>query len=73
MVARLAAIREARGFGISNDSDWDVLSKDLLDCGNPLLDAKGRPTFVEMRNAELSRKLMLDGPGRVSDSLDSAG
>ena len=73
MVARLAAIREARGFGVKSEADWESLAKSLLDCRNPLLDAKGRPTFVEIRNAELTRKLMLDGPGRESDSLDGLG
>lgn len=73
MVARLAAIRETRGFTVKNDAGWESLAKALLNCRNPLLDARGRPTFVEMRNAELSRKLMLDGPGPTSDSLDGLG
>lgn len=73
MVARMAAIREARGFTIRDEAGWQQCARALLDSGNPLLDARGRPTFVEIRNAELSRKLMLDGPGRESDLPDGGG
>ncbi len=73
MVARLAAISEARGFSVRDRNDWETLAKSLLNCDNPLLDGRGRPTFVEMRNAELTRKLMLDGPIKESDGLDGLG
>jgi hypothetical protein len=73
MVARLAAIREARGFTITSESDWQALASALLGCANPLLDARGRPAFVEMRNAELARKLMLDRSGEESNRLDGLG
>ncbi|MEX0330118.1 MAG: DNA mismatch repair endonuclease MutL [Puniceicoccaceae bacterium] len=70
LVARLAAIRAARGFSPKEQSGWEALVKELLQCENPLLDARGRPTFVEQRNSEINRKLMLQ-PGRAdSDSLD---
>ena len=73
MVARMAAISEARGFSVRDRNDWEALAKSLLNCDNPLLDGRGRPTFVEMRNAELTRKLMLDGPLKESDGLDGLG
>lgn len=59
-VARLAAMREARGFLPESQADWESLSAKLLACEVPLLDARGRPTFIEMRHQELARKLMLD-------------
>jgi DNA mismatch repair protein MutL len=70
MVARMAAMREARRFSIDRDSGWPALAKALLACENPLLDARGRPTFVEMRHSEISRKLMLEGGLPGSDFLD---
>jgi DNA mismatch repair protein MutL len=70
LIARLAATREARAYVPSGESAWRRLASDLLACENPLLDARGRPTFIEMRDAELSRKLMLDGPGGRLDDLD---
>ena len=73
MVARMAAIREARGFTIRDELGWQECAKSLLNCCNPLLDARGRPAFVEIRNAELIRKLMLEGIGRESDGLDGSG
>ncbi len=73
MVARLAAIREARGFKIRDEDGWKQCARELLASSNPLLDARGRPAFVEIRNAELARKLMLDGPAKESDILDGAG
>ena len=70
LVARLAAMREARGFSVDPDVGWPALSKALLACENPLLDARGRPTFVEMRFSEISRKLMLEGGATGSDFLE---
>jgi DNA mismatch repair protein MutL len=70
LVARLAAMREARAYAPSTESEWRQLASDLLACENPLLDARGRPTFVEMRDAEISRKLMLEGSGGKLDDLD---
>jgi DNA mismatch repair protein MutL len=72
-VARMAAIREARGFTVRDEEGWEMLARTLLNCSNPLLDARGRPAFVEIRNAELARKLMLDGSVRESDILDGPG
>jgi DNA mismatch repair protein MutL len=69
MVARLAARREARGYVPGTQAGWEALALALLACENPLLDARGRPTFVEMRHAEIARKLMLDGAGE-SERLD---
>ncbi len=70
LVARIAATREARGYLIQGEQDWMGLLKQLLACENPLLDARGRPTFVEMRHGEISRKLMLDRVRDESDRLD---
>ncbi|MEX0325005.1 MAG: DNA mismatch repair endonuclease MutL, partial [Puniceicoccaceae bacterium] len=70
LVARLAAIREARGFSPDDQHGWEGLAKDLLRCENPLLDARGRPTFFELRNSEMNRKLMLQQNRPDSDSLD---
>ena len=41
-----------------------------IECENPLLDARGRPVFIEMRHGELSRKLMLDRTAGELDGLD---
>jgi DNA mismatch repair protein MutL len=73
LVARLAAVREARGFSPQNEVEWESLAKGLLACENPLLDARGRPAFVEMRHSEIARKLMLDASGEESDDLDGSG
>lgn len=70
LVARLAAVREARGFAPSGQGDWESLVRSLLACENPLLDARGRPAFVEMRHREIARKLMLDASGDDSEDLD---
>ncbi|MGC9451096.1 MAG: DNA mismatch repair endonuclease MutL [Oceanipulchritudo sp.] len=70
LVARLAAMREARGGRPASEREWDALARKLLACENPLLDARGRPTFVEMRHGEISRKLMLDGGNPGSDFLE---
>jgi DNA mismatch repair protein MutL len=73
VVARMIAAREARGFRVSGTGEWESLAESLLKCDNPLLDARGRPAFVEMRHGELSRKLMLDGlPGEL-ERFDSPG
>ncbi|NDV62368.1 DNA mismatch repair endonuclease MutL [Puniceicoccales bacterium CK1056] len=70
LVARMAATREARGFQVSSQGDWESLVRSLLSCENPLLNARGKPTFVEMRHGEISRKLMLDGISPESDGLE---
>lgn len=70
LVARIAATREARGFLVKGEQEWMRLLEQLLACENPLLDARGRPTFVEMRHGEISRKLMLDRVRDESDRLD---
>ena len=70
LVARLAAIREARGFVPQGQAGWESLAGELLRCENPLLDARGRPSFIELRNAEIGRKLMLQQNLPESDSLD---
>jgi DNA mismatch repair protein MutL len=73
VVARMIAAREARGFRVSGTGEWESLAESLLKCDNPLLDARGRPAFVEMRHGELSGKLMLDGlPGEL-ERFDSPG
>ena len=59
-VARLAALREARGYLPAKPEEWESLAAKLLACEIPLLDARGRPTFIEMRHQEIARKLMLD-------------
>lgn len=59
-VARLAALREARGYLPAKPDEWESLVAELLGCEIPLLDARGRPTFIEMRHQEIARKLMLD-------------
>lgn len=59
-VARLAALREARGYLPAKPDEWEALAAKLLACEIPLLDARGRPTFIEMRHQEIARKLMLD-------------
>ena len=69
LVARMAASREARGFTPADAPAWDELARTLLACGNPLLDARGRPTFVELRQSEIARKLMLDSSAE-SDPLE---
>lgn len=61
MVARLAAIRIARGYLAKSGSEWQELIGALLSCENPLLDSRGRPTFFALRPAELRRKFMLEG------------
>lgn len=70
LVARLAAVREARGFSPAAQADWESLARSLLACENPLLDARGRPAFVEMRHSEIARKLMLDAGVEESEDLD---
>ena len=70
LVAKMAAIREARGFSVEDEAAWPALAKALLACENPLLDGRGRPTFVEMRQGEIARKLMLEGGGPESDGLE---
>lgn len=70
LVARIAAAREAGGYSLESEQEWMALLKQLLACENPLLDARGRPTFVEMRHGEISRKLMLDRVRDESDRLD---
>jgi DNA mismatch repair protein MutL len=70
MVARLAARREARGFRPRQPGEWEALAQALLACENPLLDARGRPTFIEMRHPEIARKLMLDGGADDSEGFD---
>ncbi len=69
LVARMAANRESRGFSCGSEAEWTRLADDLLGCENPLLDARGRPAFVEIRKGEIARKLMLDG-GSDSDRLE---
>lgn len=59
-VARMAALREARGFVAKSDAEWESLATQLLACEIPLLDARGRPTFIEVRHQEIARRLMLD-------------
>jgi DNA mismatch repair protein MutL len=73
VVARMIAAREARGFRVSGTGEWESLVESLLKCDNPLLDARGRPAFVEMRHGELSRKLMLEGLPGALESFDSPG
>lgn len=70
LVARIAAANEARGFTVNGEQQWMGLLQQLLACENPLLDARGRPTFVEMRHGEIARKLMLDRLGDESNRLD---
>lgn len=70
LVARLAAIREAPGAAPAGPEDWRTLARQLLGCANPLLDARGRPTFIELRHPELDRKLMLGGFGDGSEGTD---
>lgn len=72
-IARLGAIREARGYTPGSGADWEALARSLLACENPLLDARGKPTFIEMRHAELARKLMLDSADAGLDGLDGGG
>jgi DNA mismatch repair protein MutL len=72
LVARMAAIREARGYTPDGDTAWKELATALLQCENPLLDARGRPAFVEMRHAEINRKLMLERYGAESDGLEGS-
>jgi DNA mismatch repair protein MutL len=71
MVARMAAMRESRGFNASSQGERETLARNLLACENPLLNSRGKPTFVEMRHGELSRKLMLEGLAAESDGFDS--
>jgi DNA mismatch repair protein MutL len=73
VVARMIAAREARGFRVSGTGEWESLVESLLKCDNPLLDARGRPAFVEMRHGELSRKLMLEGLPGALESFDNPG
>jgi DNA mismatch repair protein MutL len=70
LVARMSAMREARGFVPEGESGWKELARELLECENPLLDARGRPAFVEMRHAEINRKLMLERHAAELDSLE---
>jgi len=70
LIARLAATRESRAYLPTGEPEWKALAKELLDCENPLLDARGRPTFVEMRHGEITRKLMLDAAAGELDDLD---
>ena len=72
LVARMASMREARGFVPDDEAGWKDLAEALLECENPLLDARGRPVFIEMRHGELSRKLMLDRTADELDGLDGA-
>lgn len=73
LIARMAAIRESRGFTPEGEGGWEKLAKDLLACENPLLDARGKPAFVEMRNSEVSRRLMLDERPEELDGLEGGG
>jgi len=70
LVARIAASGEARGYRPASAGEWQRLARDLLACDNPLLDSQGRPTFVEMRHAELARRLMLDAKADPSEPLE---
>lgn len=70
LIARLAAVREARGYAPESVEEWESLIRNLLACENPLLDARGRPAFAEMRHAEIARKLMLDRRADDSEGLD---
>jgi DNA mismatch repair protein MutL len=66
VIARRAAMREARGGAPPrNAEEWEALANSLLACENPLLDARGRPTFIEIRNGEIARKLMLENLGEL--------
>lgn len=70
LVARIAAAGEARGFRPASEAEWQRLARDLLSCENPLLDGRGRPTFVELRHAELARRLMLESKAEASEHLE---
>jgi DNA mismatch repair protein MutL len=72
LVARMAAIREARGFIPEGQTGWEALATSLLQCENPLLDARGRPAFIEIRHAEINRKLMLDSIAEELDGLEGS-
>ena len=69
----MAATRESRGFSVATPGEWETLARNLLACENPLLNSRGKPTFVEMRHGEISRKLMLDGISAESDRLEGGG
>lgn len=60
LVARLAAARAVRGWQPAGESGWAQLVSELLNCESPLLDAQGRPTLIELRNAEIRKRFMLD-------------
>ena len=70
LVARLAAIREARGFNPASQGEWEATARHLLACENPLLDGRGKPSFIELRHAEISRRLMLEGTAEELEGLD---
>jgi DNA mismatch repair protein MutL len=70
VVARLAAVREARGFVPDSPEAWESLARSLLACETPLLDARGRPAFIQLRHGEIARKLMLEGGRDSSERLD---
>ena len=74
LMGRRAAVREARGGNAPRRAEeWEELVRALLACENPLLDARGRPTFVEIRTAELARRLMLEGLGELDPLEGLAG
>lgn len=64
-VARMAATREAPRAAPADSQAWESLARSLLQCEHPLLDARGRPTFLEVPHAEIARKLMLDDLGEL--------
>lgn len=64
-IARMAAAREAPRTPPANPADWEHLARSLLQCQHPLLDARGRPTFLDLPHTDLARKLMLDDLGDI--------
>ncbi len=66
-VARLAARRAARRMARVERDGVDALLPRLLACRDPLVDTRGRATFVEYRSGELERRF-----GIRADAVPSA-
>ncbi len=55
-LARFAALKSSRAENELGKSQLDALLDELFSCTNPLADPDGKPTFVELNQAELNRR-----------------
>lgn len=64
-LAKLAAQRAARGGGERSEGAISLLARQLLATAHPLTDPSGRPTFFELSQAEIRRRLGMSAPGQA--------